>query len=60
MIKQSRDRTEGGLPDPFPPLGLEANRKGLELAIDWAFEQKIIPHKLTVDELFNDLTAGLL
>ena len=60
MIKQSRDLTEGGLPDPFPPLGLEANRKGLELASDWAFEQKIIPHKLTVDELFNDLTAGLL
>ncbi|QTC89883.1 substrate-binding domain-containing protein [Brevundimonas goettingensis] len=59
MISESRDLTEGGLPDPFPPMGLEANRKGLQLAIDWAFEQKIIPRKLSVDELFDDTTAAL-
>ena len=59
MIGESRDLTEGGLPDPFPPMGLEANRKGLQLAIDWAFEQKIIPRKLTVDELFDDVTGAL-
>jgi len=59
MVVESRDLTEGGLPDPFPPVGLEANRKGIELAIDWAFEQKIIPHKITVDELFDDVTASL-
>jgi 4,5-dihydroxyphthalate decarboxylase len=29
MIGESRDLTEGGVPDPFPPMGLEANRKGL-------------------------------
>ncbi len=59
MIGQSRDLTEGGLPDPFPPMGLEANRKGLELAIQWSYEQKIIPRRLSVDELFDDTTAAL-
>ncbi len=59
MIGESRDLTEGGLPDPFPPMGVEANHKGLELAIIWAFEQKIIPRMLSVDELFDDVTGSL-
>lgn len=59
MLGESRGLTEGGLPEPFPPMGLEANRKGLALAIEWAFEQKIIPSKLTVDELFDDTTGAL-
>jgi len=59
MLKESRALTEGGVPDPFPPLGLEANRKGLQLAIDWAFEQKIIPRTLAVDDLFDETTAAL-
>jgi len=59
MIKESRELTEGGVPDPFPPLGLEANRKGIQLAIDWAFEQKIIDRRLSVDELFDETTAAL-
>ena len=59
MIGESRDLTQGGLPDPFPPMGVEANRKGLELAIIWAFEQKIIPRMLSVDELFDDVTGCL-
>jgi 4,5-dihydroxyphthalate decarboxylase len=59
MIVASRNLTEGGLPDPFPPVGLEANREGLQMAIDWAFEQKIIPAKMSVDELFDDVTASL-
>jgi 4,5-dihydroxyphthalate decarboxylase len=59
MLKQSRELTAGGVPQPFPPLGVEANRKGLQLAIDWAFEQKIIPRMLSVDELFDDTTGDL-
>ncbi len=59
MVKESRALTEGGVPAVFPPIGLEANRKGLQLAIDWALDQKIIPHRLTVDELFDDVTGGL-
>ncbi len=58
MVAQSRAAAEG-VPAVFPPLGLEANRKGLQLAIDWALDQKIIPHRLTVDELFDDVTGSL-
>lgn len=59
MVAESRALAEGGAPAVFPPLGLEANRKGLQLAIDWALDQKIIPHRLRVDELFDDLTGSL-
>jgi 4,5-dihydroxyphthalate decarboxylase len=59
MIREGRELAEGGVPDPFPPLGLEANRKGLALAIEWAFEQQIIPHRLSVDELFDATTSAL-
>ena len=59
MIGESRDLTEGGLPDPFPPMGFEANRTGIQLAIDWAFEQKIIPEKVSVDSLFDETTRAL-
>jgi 4,5-dihydroxyphthalate decarboxylase len=59
MTAESRELTEGGLPDPFPPMGVEANRKGLQMAIDWAFEQKIIPQKVSVDSLFDEVTGTL-
>lgn len=42
-----------------PPFGLEANRKGLQLAINWSYEQQIIPRRLSVDELFDETTASL-
>jgi len=59
MVVESRQLTEGGVPAVFPPIGLEANRKGLQIAIDWALDQKIIPRRLSVDELFDDVTANL-
>jgi 4,5-dihydroxyphthalate decarboxylase len=59
MLVESRAATEGGVPAVYPPIGLEANRKGIQLAIDWAVEQKIIPHRLAVDELFDAVTASL-
>jgi 4,5-dihydroxyphthalate decarboxylase len=59
MISESRALTEGGTPAVFPPLGVEANRTGLQTAIEWAFDQKIIPRRLTVDELFDDVTGSL-
>jgi 4,5-dihydroxyphthalate decarboxylase len=58
MIVDSRALAEG-VPAIFPPIGLEANRKGIQLAIDWALDQKIIPHRLSVDELFDDVTGSL-
>lgn len=59
MIVDSRALTEGSVPAVCPPIGLEANRKGLQLAIDWALDQKIIPRRLSVDELFDDVTGSL-
>ena len=35
------------------PHGLEANRRNLEVAIDCAYKQKMIPRRFTVDELFE-------
>jgi 4,5-dihydroxyphthalate decarboxylase len=40
-------------------VGLEANRKALEMAMEWSFEQRIIPRRLSFDELFDDTTASL-
>jgi 4,5-dihydroxyphthalate decarboxylase len=43
----------------MPPMGMEANRNGLALAIEWAYEQRLIPRRMSVDELFDDTTASL-
>ncbi|NYE23754.1 phosphate ABC transporter substrate-binding protein [Pigmentiphaga litoralis] len=59
MIKESRALAPESALATLPPLGLEANRKGLEMAIDWSYEQKIIPRKFSVDELFDDVTGSL-
>jgi 4,5-dihydroxyphthalate decarboxylase len=59
MIRDSRALAPPAAAAAVPPLGLEANRKGLGMAIDWAFEQKIIPRRMKVDELFDDTTANL-
>lgn len=59
MLVESRGLTEGGVPEIYPPIGLEPNRKCLEMAIDWSYEQKIIPRRLSVDELFDETTAAL-
>jgi 4,5-dihydroxyphthalate decarboxylase len=58
MVVESRANADS-IPAVFPPIGLEANRKGLQLAVDWALDQKIIPRRLSVDELFDDVTGSL-
>jgi 4,5-dihydroxyphthalate decarboxylase len=59
MIVESRALAGEDATKTIPPLGLEANRKGLQMAIDWSLEQKIIPKRLSVDELFDETTAAL-
>jgi 4,5-dihydroxyphthalate decarboxylase len=59
MIVESRALAPAEALETIPPLGLEANRKGLEMAIDWAYEQKVIPMRLKVDDLFDETTAAL-
>ena len=59
----AESKQAAGLPaangvDAFP-LGVEANRKSLELAIKYVAQQRLIPRAFTVDELFNDVTRVL-
>lgn len=59
LLAESRAQAPATAVSGLPPLGFEANRKGIGMAIDWAFEQKIIPRRLSVEELFDDVTASL-
>jgi 4,5-dihydroxyphthalate decarboxylase len=59
MIVESRGLAPEAAQAIVPPIGVEANRKCLELAIQWSFEQKLIPRRLSVAELFDDTTAAL-
>jgi len=59
----AESKKAAGLPpangvDAFP-LGVEANRRSLELVIKYAFQQRLIPRAYPVDELFNDVTRVL-
>lgn len=41
------------------PFGLEANRRNLEVAIDYVHQQRLIPKRFKVDELFDGVTRSL-
>jgi 4,5-dihydroxyphthalate decarboxylase len=59
MVVESRALAPESVTSGLPPIGLEANRKGLAMAIEWSFEQKIIPRRFSVDELFDETTGAL-
>ncbi len=46
---------------PLDPLryGIEANRRALDVIIDFSFAQGMIPRRFSVDELFDDTTRYL-
>ena len=61
MLLESRRAAsppDGGPLDPWR-FGIEANRRSLEIVIDYSFRQQLIPRVLTVDELFADWTRAL-
>jgi 4,5-dihydroxyphthalate decarboxylase len=60
MLVESRKAAPPDALKIIPPFGVEANRKAIQLAIDWALEQHIIPRRLEVDELFDDSTRALV
>ncbi len=61
MLKEARKA--GGEPTSgefdMAPYGVEANRSALQLAIDIAAAQQLLPRSLTVDELFDATTRAL-
>ena len=59
LLKRSKAMAgPSALPDPIP-FGVEANRKSLDLIIDYAAQQSLIPRRVSVDELFDPTTHGL-
>ena len=59
LLKRSKARAgPAAAPDPVP-FGVEANRKSLDLIIDYAAQQSLIPRRFSVDELFDPTTHGL-
>ena len=61
MLQDSK--TAAGLPKAgaidFIPFGFDAVTPSLELMCSYAFEMKLVPHRYTVDELFDDTTRAL-
>jgi 4,5-dihydroxyphthalate decarboxylase len=59
----AESKKAAGLPKPGEidgfTLGVEACRKALEMAIQFAVQQRLIPRAFTVDELFDDHTRKL-
>jgi 4,5-dihydroxyphthalate decarboxylase len=60
MADSKRAAKEKPAEAAFTPFGLEANRRNMEVVIDYAFRTAMIPRRFTVDELFNDVTAPLV
>jgi 4,5-dihydroxyphthalate decarboxylase len=58
-----RAKAAAGLPKPseidFLPFGLNACRGALQTIINYALQQRLIPRKLEVEELFDDTTRSL-
>jgi 4,5-dihydroxyphthalate decarboxylase len=56
--KQAAGLPDGGELDPYR-FGVEACRPILEIIIDFCHQQKLIPRRISVDELFDDTTRTL-
>jgi 4,5-dihydroxyphthalate decarboxylase len=62
MLRESKQAAN--LPESDTALdalrfGVEANRRSLEIIIDYCARQGLIPRRFTVDELFDDTTRAL-
>ncbi len=61
VFKAARDLDASapkGAQDPYR-FGVEANRAALERIIDYSLKQQMITKKVTVDDLFDDVTRKL-
>ena len=55
--KRSAGLPVAGQSDPIP-LGVTANRRNLDIAIDYCHRQGLITRRYSVDELFDDVTRS--
>lgn len=59
LLKQNKMQAGPTATPDLVPFGIEANRKPLELIVDYAFQQALISRRFEVDELFDETTRGL-
>jgi 4,5-dihydroxyphthalate decarboxylase len=61
LLKESRDAAVRARNKNAALLefGVEPNRRALETIIALSVDQKLIPRRFSVDELFDDTTRGL-
>ncbi|EHR02638.1 hypothetical protein [Bradyrhizobium sp. WSM471] len=59
LLKRSKMQAGPAAMPDLVPFGIEANRKPLELIIDYALQQALIPRRYAVEELFDETTRGL-
>jgi len=53
LLRESKRRAVAPAGLDMTPIGLEENRRNLEIAIDYVYRQGMIPRRYTVDELFQ-------
>ena len=51
LLRESKNI--GAKDAPTSPFGIEANRRNLDVAVDYVFRQDLIPRRYSVDELFE-------
>jgi 4,5-dihydroxyphthalate decarboxylase len=56
--KKAAGLVDSGTLDPYR-FGVEACRPVLEVIVDFCQQQKLLPRRLSVDELFDDTTRAL-
>lgn len=59
LLKRNKEQMGAPATPDLVPFGIEANRKPLELIVDYAFQQALIPRRYAVEELFDATTRGL-
>jgi 4,5-dihydroxyphthalate decarboxylase len=61
LLREAKRRAPAPAPGELDmtPFGVEANRRNLEVVIDYVYQQRLIPKHFRVDELFDDVTRKL-
>jgi len=59
LLRESKRRAVAPAGLDMTPIGLEENRRNLEIAIDYVYQQRLIPKRYAVDELFDDVTRSI-
>ncbi|WP_028605166.1 hypothetical protein [Ottowia thiooxydans] len=60
MLKESKRLANEPLDQAaFTPFGVEANRKNIEVLVNYMYTTSMIPRRFSVDELFHEVTGVL-